>query len=83
MLSIIRTLQKHSSRMCTDCLQTMHVLKPPDVSTGGGPQVNRFEQASSLGHQMSLVMEGWGQRGSLYSEVKCSIGNGHMGSPTP
>ena len=36
-----------------------------DVSTGSGcPQVNKFEQVSSLGHQMSLA--GAGQEGFLY-----------------
>ena len=38
-------------------------LWPPDVSTGrgcgvGGPQMNKFEQVSSYGHQMSLA-GGW------------------------
>ena len=60
---LYNSARKHSNRMCTDYLQTMHVLKPPDVSTGGGPKVNRFEQASSLGHQMSVVVEGWARGG--------------------
>ena len=48
---------------------------------GGGPQVNEFEQVSSLSHQMSLAGRGpcssevpclrWGGSGSLYSEVPC------------
>ena len=39
---------------------------PLDVNTGGGcPKVNKFEQVSSLGHQMSLASYpvwygGWG-----------------------
>ena len=34
----------------------MHMPQPPDASTGGvGPQVNKFEQVSSDGHQMSLA----------------------------
>ena len=33
--------------------------QPPDVSTIEGPQVNRFEQLSSLGYQMSLAGS-WG-----------------------
>ena len=48
---------------------------PLDVSTGGGrgigPQVNKFEQASSDDHQMSVVggrfkgpMSGWGGEGT-------------------
>ena len=47
-------------------------LSKPDVSTAGGPQVNKFEQAFSadpqmslarglrLGNAMSDVQEGWG-----------------------
>ena len=31
---------------------------PPYVSTRGGPQVSKFEEVSSLGHQMSLVGAG-------------------------
>ena len=60
------------------------------------PQVNQFEQVSSLGHQMSLQGEpglgastGWShvQRGGQgwekeSSEVQCSTGNGHIG-PLP
>ena len=51
----------------------------------GGPEVNKFEQLSSLGHQMSL-QEGatgslYGGRGSLYGEVQWIMGNGHMGPP--
>ena len=43
---------------------------------GGGPQVNEFEQVSSLSHQMSLAGRevpclGRGGSGSLYSEVPC------------
>ena len=63
-----------------------------------GPQVNKFEQVSSDDHQMSLVegwrvpclmLRGLGPEGaramrgaSLYSEVQCIMGNGHMG-PLP
>ena len=39
--------------------------------------MNKLEQVSSDGHRMSLA-EG---RGSLYSEVECIMGNGHMGPP--
>ena len=64
------------------------------VSMGGGPQVNKFEQVSNDGHQVSLVEGVAGQRGGpmsnvqgtrtaatvrgLYSEVQCIMGNGHM-----
>ena len=57
--------------------------QPPDVSTTEGPQVNRFEQLSSLGYQMSLAGS-WGpvQMGGLYSEVQFIMGNCHIG-PSP
>ena len=52
-----------------------------------GPQVTKFEQFSSLGHQVSLA--GARAVGVLYSEVpclgvllqwsQCITGNGHMG----
>ena len=52
------------------------------VVVGGGPQVNKFEQVFSLGHQMSLTgsLYGGGQarRGSLYGEVQCIMCNGDM-----
>ena len=62
---------------------------------GGGPQVNKFEQVSSVGHQMSVagvsqadgqglgvpgLMSGEGV-GRLYSEVQGIMDNGHMGTP--
>ena len=36
----------------------LYMLQPPDVSTRGqvGPSVNKFEQVSSYGHQVSLAM---------------------------
>ena len=55
---------------------------PLDVRTGrGSPQVNMFEQVSSLCHQMSLAggackviphVQGVGPEGSVYNEVPCS-----------
>ena len=48
--------RKHSSRMHTARLQPYVLWFPPDVSTSGGcPQVNKFEQVSSDGHQISLA----------------------------
>ena len=39
----------------------------PTLGTGGGgPQVNKFEQVSTLGHQVLLALGG-----VLYSEVPC------------
>ena len=56
--------------------------------------MRKFEQISSLDHQMSLAgglgpgsCTGWGQSWGpyrevgLYSEVKCIMGNGHMWIP--
>ena len=42
---------------------------------GGGHQMNKFEQVFIDGHQMLLG------GGTLYSEVQCIMGNGHMGTP--
>ena len=52
----------------------------------GRPKVNKFEQVSSLGHQMllmgrSLYSEILCPEGLLYREVQCTMGSGHMGSP--
>ena len=56
---------------------------------GGGPQVNKFDQVSSGGHQMSLAGGGRARVGSLMSdlmrgrgscEVQCVMDNGHMGT---
>ena len=48
----------------------------------GDPQVNKFEQVSNLGHQMTLV-EGMGPctEGVVYSEVQCVMDNGNRGTP--
>ena len=46
----------------------------------GVSQVNKFEQVSSDGHQMSLAGGAW-LGGGLHSDVKCIMGNGHMGIP--
>ena len=67
--------RKHSSRSST-CF-TSHQMSAP----GGFSQVNKFEQVSNLGHQMSLtgsagsgprvsVQRELGSVGSLYSEVQ-------------
>ena len=87
---------KHFSRMCTARLPTIHALATQcqycwEGVGGWAPQVNKFEQVSSGGHQMSLAewvpclmskvpclkSRGW----ALYSEVQCILGNGHMGTP--
>ena len=41
-------------------------------------EVNKFEQVSSDGHQMSLA-----GGGALYIEVHCIMGNHHMGPHPP
>ena len=62
---------------------------------GGGPQVNKLEQVSIDGHQMSLAVVGLGVpclmsgggpgsgggRTGLYSEVQCIMDNGHIVTP--
>ena len=63
--------------------------RPPDVSSavlvgGGGPctgSMNKIEQVTSDGHQMSLGGVGWDW--GLHSEVQGIMGNGHMGTPSP
>ena len=65
------------------------------VVGGGVPQVNKFQQVSSEGHQISLIgaghgtshvccWSGGGGGGSdvqgLYIEVQCIMGYGHMGT---
>ena len=55
--------RKHSSRMRIARLQTVRAsvaTTTPDVTREGGPQANKFEQISSVSHQMSVA----GRRGS-------------------
>ena len=68
---------------------------PPDVSPigdGGGPEVNKFEQVSSDGHQMSPVWrrsevprkEGGRGKEALDSAMQCIVGNVYLKlSPEP
>ena len=44
---------------------------PPDVITGRGPQVNKFELVSDDGHQMSLAGGGAGGRSMSGGDVPC------------
>ena len=83
--------------MRTAHLQIIHASVITPVGWRGGvPEVNKFEQVFSDGHQISLPMvsglmsgEGptsdvlwWGGgSGGLHSEVQGIMGNGHMGSP--
>ena len=56
----------------------------PDVSTRGSRQVNKFEQVSIDGHQMSLAGVGGPHVPmALYSVVQCITGNGDMGPSFP
>ena len=45
---------------------------------GGGPQVNKFQQISLLGHEMSLAKEkAWARaKGSLYKGGLLGLGRG-------
>ena len=78
--------------MCTARLQTICVSVATTRCYSGGPQVNKFEQVSSIGDQQegwgwgSQVWGGWGVPGlkskeagpgALYSEVWGIMGNGH------
>ena len=51
---------------------------------GSDPEVNKFEQVSSNGHQMSVARGGRDPSskvpcgGGLYSEVQCIMSNCHM-----
>ena len=81
-----------------DCQPYVLWQLPPDVNTSeaGGSQVNKFEQVSNDGHQMSLARDrarvsgnvmsdvwewGLGCGLALYHEVQCIMGNGHIWSP--
>ena len=61
--------------MCTTCLHRSYVLRWG--REGGGPEVNKFEQVSSDGQQMSLAV------GSMYSEVPCVEGGSGLGPGSP
>ena len=51
--------------MCIACLTTIHAsVASHQMSAAGGPHVNKFEQVSSLGHQMSPA----GEAATLYKE---------------
>ena len=68
--------RKHSSRMCTQWSPTVCTSGARhQMSALGSPQVNKFEQISGLGHQMSLAGEGGGgPRVKLFQQVS-SVGN--------
>ena len=60
-LSNITFPRKHSSRMRIPnwpTVQALVAIRCQYYGGGGGPQVNKFQQASSLGHQMSLEANG-------------------------
>ena len=61
----------------------MHTANHQVSALVGDPQVNKFEQVSNLGHQMTLP-EGMGPctEGPVYTEVQCIMDNGNMGTPT-
>ena len=77
---------KHSSRMHTARLPKVHASNASYLSVPvRGSQMNKFEQVSSDDHG------GGGRAGSkgvpcpgdstLYAEVQCIMGNGHIGIP--
>ena len=55
------------------CLQT--IRPPPDIAPRGGPQVNKFEQVSIVGHQMSVLSRRAGPGGPR-SNVQGEAGTG-------
>ena len=84
--------RKHSSRMHTSIPSTYTdrvCSSIHQMSAQGDPEVNKFEQISSCGHQISLAGGKWvtefscrgvGPAGrGLYSEVQCIMGNGNIG----
>ena len=61
--------REHSSRMCTTRLSTLCALVAPRCQyKGGGPEVKKFEQISSDGHQMPLAGVGALMGGSMSGE---------------
>ena len=60
----------HSNRVHTACWHNVHATVASNqmpVLVGVGPQVNKFERISSLGHQLSLV------QGGQYTEKACTV----------
>ena len=66
LMNDIKSARKYSSRMHTAAYQP-YLLRPPDVSTGGGedPQLNKFE----------------GGPGVMHSEVQCIMSGGPVETP--
>ena len=62
--------------MHTTRLQTVCASVATTRCHSWGSEVNKFEQVSSVGHQMSTA-------GGVYSEVQGIMGNGHMGTAPP
>ena len=67
---------------CTDHTSYFNYHYISALGAGVIPQVNKFEQVFSLDHQISLpggVPMSYVQRWvGLYSEVQCTMANGHM-----
>ena len=59
--------------------------QPPNVSTRGGPQVNKFDIGLQSGLPDVTSRRGGARAlyggGRLYSDVQYIMGNGHMGPP--
>ena len=77
-----RIIRKHSSLIRTTCSppERASATRCQHQSGGGGnrgSQVNRFEQVSSLGHQMSLGKDG-AKGGSLYGTGRDLVQGEHL-----
>ena len=74
-LCILTSTKEFDKQECLSigCVLPAHQLpelQPPDVSiAGGGTQVNKFEQVSSDGHQMTLAVKSGGVRTAGGSHV--------------
>ena len=80
----MKSPRKHSSRMRTSRLPTVRASVGTRYQYYEGPyskvpQVNKYEQVSSLGHQVSVPV-GWGWAGGLFSGVPCPRGRVGSGS---
>ena len=60
-LWILFSTRKHSSRMRTTCLVNHTCFTTRCQHQWGDPEVNKFEQVSSDGHQVTSRGLGWGQ----------------------
>ena len=76
----LETTRKYSSGMCTARSPTMYATEVTRCQHLGGPQVNKFEQVSSHGNQIPLVVMGLGQWGATVHGWGI-MSNSHVESP--